>query len=121
SGQDESLWDEEDGFFYDSLHFDDGRHLRLKVRSCVGIVPLFAVETLELGTLTHLPEFTQRMNWFLENRTSLVKNLTCSDTHGACHRRLLAVVDPERLRRVLAKLLDENEFLSPHGIRALSR
>jgi hypothetical protein len=120
-GDEENLWDEEDGFFYDSLHFSDGRHLRLKIRSCVGIIPLFAVETLEVASLLKLPGFNKRMAWFLENRPDLAKEVTCDGQGGACERRLLSVVTPEMLRRILSRLCDEAEFLGPHGVRALSK
>jgi len=120
-GNDESLWDEEDGFFYDSLHFSDGRHLRLKIRSSVGLIPLFAVTTLEVSSLLKLPGFNKRMAWFLENRPDLAKDVTCRGESGVCERRLLSVVTPEMLRRVLARMLDESEFFGDHGIRALSK
>src|SRR5579872_461048 len=120
-GDDENLWDEEDGFFYDSLHFSDGRHERLKIRSGVGLIPLFAVETLEVSSLFKLPGFSKRMAWFLENRPDLAKDVTCNGKSGACERRLLSVVTPDMLRRVLARVLDESEFLGKYGIRALSK
>lgn len=117
----ESLWDDEDGFFYDNLHFSDGQHIRMKVRSCVGLIPLFAVETLESAFLAKMPGFSKRMDWFTMNRPDLAKEATRGGDDNARDRRLLSVVDPERLRRVLAKMLDEQEFLGPHGIRAVSR
>ncbi len=120
-GDDESLWDEADGFFYDALHFSDGRHERLKIRSAVGLIPLFAVETLEVASLFKLPGFNKRMAWFLENRPDLAKDVTCSGKSGACERRLLSIVTPEMLRRILERMLDESEFLGDHGIRALSK
>ncbi len=120
-GDDETLWDEEDGFFYDSLHFSDGRHLRLKIRSGVGLIPLFAVETLEISSLFKLAGFNKRMAWFLENRPDLAKDVTCNGDGGACERRLLSIVSPDMLRRILDKMLDEAEFLGDHGIRALSK
>jgi hypothetical protein len=116
-----SLWDEEDGFFYDVLHLPDGSHHRLKVRSMVGLIPLFAVETLEPEMLDKLPDFKRRLEWFIANRPDLTRNVACMRTPGMGERRLLAVVWPERLTRVLEKMLDESEFLSPFGIRALSR
>lgn len=120
-GDNESLWDEEDGFFYDSLHFSNGDHLRLKIRSAVGLIPLFAVETLEVASLFKLPGFSRRMAWFLENRPDLAKDVTCSGRNGVCERRLLSIVTPEMLRRILERMLDEAEFLGDHGIRALSK
>ncbi len=123
------LWDETDGFFYDMLHLPDDHHLRLKVRSIVGLIPLFAVEPLEPETLELLPNFKRRMEWFIRNRPTLKYNVACMETEGVGARRLLALCfatplasgAPNKLRRILAKLLDEDEFLSPYGIRALSK
>jgi hypothetical protein len=120
-GTEESLWNREDGFFYDTLHFPDGRTLPLKVRSFVGLIPLFAIETLEMSLLFKLPGFARRFNWFLENRPDLSKNVTCNGAAGACERRMLSIVTPDQLRLILGRMLDENEFLGPYGIRALSR
>jgi hypothetical protein len=116
-----NLWDEEDGFFYDVLHLPDGQHHSLKVRSMVGLIPLFAVETLDPEDLERLPAFKRRMQWFLDNRSDLTDGVMRKEAPGAGERYLLSVVDPERLRRVLRIMLDEREFLSAHGIRALSR
>jgi hypothetical protein len=115
------LWDEEEGFFYDVLHLPQGKPLPMKVRSMVGLIPLFAVETLEPELLDHLPDFKRRMSWFINNRSDLTKNVACMRTPGNGERRLLSIVDKDQLRRVLSYLLDENEFLSPYGIRAISR
>ncbi len=115
------LWDEEDGFYYDVLHTSDGQHIPLKVRSMVGLIPLFAVETLEPEMLENLPGFRRRMEWFINNRPDLTGNVASMATPGRKHRRLLSVVNRERLRRVLSMMLDEEEFLSPYGVRALSR
>ena len=116
-----SLWNEEDGFFYDVLHLPDGSHQPLKIRSMVGLIPLFAVETLEPEMLQGLPGFERRLNWFVNNRPDLTQNVASMETPGIGKRRLLAVVWPDRLRRVLKVMLDETEFLSEYGIRALSR
>jgi hypothetical protein len=116
-----SIWNEEDGFYYDLLRFPDRSSFPMKIRSMVGLIPLFAIETLEPEMLDKLPGFKRRMDWFIENRHDLTSNVACMRTTGRRERRLLAVVDEERLRRVLQVMLDENEFLSPHGIRALSR
>jgi hypothetical protein len=116
----EGMWDETDGFFYDVLHHE-GNQRCLKVRSMVGLIPLFAVETLEPAALEKLDGFSRRMQWFIENRPDLTKNVACMSTEGMGDRRLLSVVDANQLRRVLRFMLDENEFLSPYGIRALSR
>jgi hypothetical protein len=116
-----SLWDEEDGFYYDVLHLENGDHFPLKVRSMVGLIPLFAVETLEPDTLARLPEFARRLEWFVHHRQNLTANVACMRTPGSDERRLLSIVDQPRLRRVLQVMLDEREFLSPYGIRAVSR
>lgn len=115
------LWDEEDGFFYDCLRLENGARLPLKVRSMVGLVPLFAVETLEPEMLARLPGFTRRLEWFIDHRGDLTDNVACMRTPGRGERRLLSVVSAGRLRRVLRYMLDEREFLSPFGVRALSR
>jgi hypothetical protein len=115
------LWDEADGFYYDVLHLPDGQHFPLKVRSMVGLIPLFAVETLEPELLARLPGFKRRLEWFIDNRPDLTRNLACMRTPGHEEQRLLSIVDRDRLRRVLRYMLDEEEFLSPYGIRALSR
>jgi mannosylglycerate hydrolase MGH1-like protein len=115
------LWNDEDGFFYDVLHLPDGTRHPLRVRSMVGLIPLFAVETLEPEVLDRLPGFKRRLEWFLANRPDLTANVACMRTPGRAERRLLAVVDRDRLRRVLQVMLDEREFLSPYGIRALSQ
>jgi len=114
------LWDEKDGFYYDVLHRDNGTELQLKIRSMVGLIPLFAVETVEPGRIESFPGFARRLDWFIENRPDLTEGVACMETPGHGGRRLLAVVDPEKLGRVLAHLLDEEQFLSPYGIRALS-
>jgi hypothetical protein len=116
-----SLWDDVDGFYYDVLHAGNGDHLPLRVRSMVGLIPLFAVETIEPEVLEKLPSFARRLEWFIENREDLTENVACMRTKGTGERRLLSIVTRERLRRVLQVMLDENEFLSPYGIRALSR
>jgi hypothetical protein len=115
------LWDETDGFFYDVLKFPDGSKYPMRVRSMVGLIPLFAVETLEPEMLERLPGFKRRLEWFIDNRPELVKNVACMRTRGISERRLLAIVCPDQLRRVLQTMLDEREFLSPYGIRALSQ
>jgi hypothetical protein len=116
-----SLWDQEDGFFYDVLHLPEGKPYPMKVRSMVGLIPLFAVETLEPELIDRLPDFKRRMEWFINNRTDLTQNVACMRTPGNAERRLLSIVDREQLRKVLRVMLDENEFLSPYGIRAVSR
>ncbi|BAC89109.1 MGH1-like glycoside hydrolase domain-containing protein [Gloeobacter violaceus] len=118
-GEGIALWDEEDGFFYDVLHLDD-RHLCLKVRSMVGLIPLYAIETLGPETLGRLPNFKRRLEWFVRNRPDLRRNVACMETAGIGAYRLFAIVSGDKLERVLRRLLDEDEFLSPHGIRAVS-
>ena len=114
------LWDETDGFFYDVLKFPDGGHYPMKIRSMVGLIPLFAVETIEPELLDRLPGFKRRLEWFVDNRPDLVGNVACMRTRGMGERRLLSIVGRDRLKRVLQLMLDEAEFLSPYGIRALS-
>jgi hypothetical protein len=121
-GDDEiKLWDQQDGFFYDVLHLPEGKPYPMKVRSMVGLIPLFAVETLEPELLDRLPDFKRRMEWFIGNRPDLTQNVACMRTPGNAERRLLSIVDQDQLRKVLHIMLDENEFLSPYGIRAISR
>ncbi len=119
--EDIRLWDEQDGFFYDVLHLPKGTPVPMKVRSMVGLIPLFAVETLEPELLDQLPDFRRRMEWFINNRPDLTENVACMRTPGHSERRLLSIVSREQLRRVLRFMLDENEFFSPYGIRAISR
>jgi hypothetical protein len=116
-----SLWDEDDGFYYDVLHMQGGGNIPLKLHSMVGLIPLFAVATIEPEVLDRLPNFKKRMYWFIENRPDLIGNVSCMHTPGEGERRLLSVAYRERLEKVLNRMLDEDEFLSPHGIRALSR
>jgi hypothetical protein len=118
------LWDEEEGFYYDQLHLE-GLSVPLKVRSMVGLVPLFACEILEDDVVAALPAFRKRMQWFLENRPDLARYISYmaepQENGEAHHHRLLAVPSRERLVRVLRYVLDETEFLSPYGIRSVSK
>jgi hypothetical protein len=116
-----AMWDEEDGFYYDILRLPGGEHFPMKIRSMVGLIPLFAVETMEPEVVDQLPGFKRRMEWFIRNRPDLTANVASMSTPGRGERRLLSLIDPTRLRRVLRRMLDEAEFLSDHGIRALSR
>ena len=128
-GEKTQLWDNEDGFFYDVLHLPNGEKIRLKVRSMVGLIPLFAVTTLEPEVLNKLPSFKKRLEWFINNRPDLKKNVACMETRGLGARRMLALCyvtldrfEPkDKLRRILEKLLDQKEFFGDYGIRALSR
>jgi hypothetical protein len=115
------MWDEEDGFYYDVLHMQDDGHFPLKVRSMVGLIPLFAVETLEPKVCNKLQGFKRRLEWFVEHRKDLTHNVACMNTPGVGERRLLSIVGEEQLRQILKVMLDEREFLSPYGIRAISR
>ncbi len=115
------LWDQEDGFFYDVLHTDDGERKRMKVRSMVGLIPLFAVETIEPDALARMPAFKRRLEWFVEHRSDLIANVACMITPGVGERRLMSIVDEKQLRAILRLMLDEQEFFSPYGVRALSR
>ncbi len=119
--EDTQLWNERDGFYYDVLHLEDHRNIPVKVRSMVGLIPLFAVETVEEKWLDHLPELKKRTDWFLKNRSDLTDDIACMQQPGRENRRLLAIVTKEQLRSVLRYMLSENEFLSDYGIRALSR
>jgi hypothetical protein len=116
-----SLWDEEDGFYYDVLHLPNGEEHFLKIRSMVGLIPLFAVETLEPEIVDRLPGFKRRMQWFIDNHPDVPEHIemTQRSAHGV--RRLLSLVSRKQLKRVLSRMLDETEFFSPYGIRALSR
>ncbi|MGE5801099.1 MAG: MGH1-like glycoside hydrolase domain-containing protein, partial [Gemmatimonadota bacterium] len=120
-GEGHDLWDDQDGFFYDVLHTPDDGRMPLRIRSLVGLIPLLAVQTLEPKLLERLDGFHRRLEWFVQHRSDLTANVACMHTRGHQERRLLAIVDRERLRRVLRVMLDEREFLSPFGIRAISR
>ena len=114
------LWDEDDGFFYDVLRLPNGRVEPLKVRSMVGLIPLFAVGTVGENDLEALPRFRARLQWFVRNRPDLCGTIAEMSEVGPNQRRILSILNAERLRRVLRLMLDETEFLSPYGIRALS-
>ena len=116
-----SLWDEEDGFYYDVLHLPNGEDHFLKVRSMVGLIPLFAVETLEPEAIDKLPGFKRRMQWFIDNHPDVPDHIDMSQSSPRGTRLLLSLVSKKQLGRVLSRMLDESEFLSPYGIRALSR
>jgi mannosylglycerate hydrolase MGH1-like protein len=120
AGQDIQLWNREDGFYYDVLRLSNGRSFPMRVRSLVGLFPLFAVETIESEVIDTLPGFKQRMQWFIDNLPEFSECIETRTTATAI-RRFLSLVSQERLRRVLTVMLDESEFLSPYGIRSLSR
>ena len=117
------LWNEEDGFYYDQIYVD-GQRIPLRVRSMVGLIPLFAVEVLNDEVIKELPGFQKRLNWFLNYRRDLAQHISYMETrdeHASGGRHLLAIPSRQRLQRVLRYVLDENEFLSPHGVRSLSK
>ncbi|MCU0545468.1 MAG: glucosidase [Oscillatoriaceae cyanobacterium Prado104] len=116
-----NLWDDADKFFYDVLHLPHGERHHLKVRSMVGLVPLFAVETLDANVLDSFPGFRKRFEWFIKNRPHLQENIASLDLTGSGNKHLLAIVSPEKLKSILQRMLDETEFLSSYGIRSVSR
>ncbi len=116
-----SLWDEQDGFYYDLLRATDGASLSLRVRSMVGLVPLFATTTLEPDSPERFGAFWRRARWFLENRPELAAHCPLMDVPGHGERRLLSLVSRPKLERILSRMLSTEEFLSPYGIRSLSR
>jgi hypothetical protein len=116
-----SLWDDEDGFYYDVLQLPNGEEHFLKIRSMVGLIPLFAVETLEPEIVDRLPGFKRRMQWFIDNHPDMPEHIETTERSARGVRRLLSLVSRTRLKRVLERMLDESEFLSPYGVRALSR
>jgi hypothetical protein len=118
---DGGLWNEDDQFFYDVLNLPDGRLIPLKVRSMVGLIPLFAVETLEHELLEALPDFHARLEWFLNYKPGLAKLVSRWNDCGHCERHLLSLLRAHRMKAVLRRLLDETEFLSDFGVRAISR
>lgn len=115
------LWDEEDGFYYDQLKLRSGEQVPLKTRSLVGLLPLIAVEILEESHVSQLPGFLKRMQWFLNHRKDLEKVISYCEFRKEHHHRLLAIPSKERLVKLLSYMLNEEEFLSPYGIRSLSK
>jgi hypothetical protein len=115
------LWDDNDGFFYDRLKLPDGNSQLMRVRSIVGLIPLYAVDTIEPSVIAKLPGFTKRMDWFVQHRPDLSRNVASFSEEGVGLRRLLSVLSKDKLVRVLEKMLDETEFLSPYGIRSVSK
>jgi hypothetical protein len=116
----DTMWDEEDGFFYDVLRMPNGDAFRLKVRSMVGLLPLIAVAIFEDDITSSLPNFAKSAKLFMTRHPELAANLHMPGTQGLAGRRLLSTVNEEKLRRILTSMLDEKEFFGPHGIRALS-
>jgi hypothetical protein len=116
-----SLWDEEDGFYYDMLESSGKQPLKIKIQSMVGLIPLFAVEVLEPDLMAKMPEFEKRMNWFLDNQPELASLVSRWKEPGVGERRLLSLLRGSRMKKLLKRMLSENEFLSPYGIRSLSK
>ncbi len=117
----QGLWNEEDGFFYDHLLSPDGRQVSIPIRSLVGLIPLTAVVTGDDRLLARFPTFRRRMEWFLAHRKDLTSACASMARHGEEERILLSIVKPDQLTRLLRFVLDESEFLSPYGIRSISR
>ena len=116
-----ALWSDEDRFFYDVVHLPDGSSQRLGVRSLVGLMPLLAVDVLQGHVLDDMAEFTRRMHWFIRNRPTLAENLASVDAPGMDHCHIVSVLSEDKLRGILSYLLNPDEFLSPYGIRSLSK
>jgi hypothetical protein len=116
-----NLWDEEDEFFYDVLHTANNERYRMKVRSMVGLIPLFAVEVLDQELFDSNPQFTERLQWFLKYRPDLANLISRWTDKGKGERHLLSLLRGHRMKRLLKRMLDEKEFLSPYGVRALSK
>jgi hypothetical protein len=116
-----NLWDEEDEFFYDVLHTSNDQRVKMKIRSMVGLIPLFAVEVLDQELFDAMPEFTERLQWFLRHRPDLANLISRWTEKGKGERHLLSLLRGHRMKRLLKRMLDETEFLSPYGIRALSK
>ncbi len=121
SGNGWGLWDDRDGFYYDQVVGPDGERTPVRVRSLVGLVPLFAVQAVRAEAFTALPAFERRLEWFVAHRPELAGCVASLTRDGTEQRRLLAVVSEDRLKRILAVMFDEDEFLSDHGIRSLSK
>ncbi|HWJ36360.1 MAG TPA: hypothetical protein VNR70_13905 [Steroidobacteraceae bacterium] len=115
------LWDEKDQFYYDVLNLPDDIRVRLRIRSMVGLIPLFAVETLEPELLERLPGFHKRLEWFLAHRPDLARLVSYWQSPGRGQRRLLSLLRGHRMKKLLRRMLDESEFLSDYGVRAMSR
>lgn len=121
AGKHVSLWDEDDGFFHDILRYPDGSYQQLSVRSLVGIIPLYAVERLEKNWIEPFSDFRRRFAWFLNNRQDLVQSCCYPVTRSTGEAHVLAVFDQHQLLRLLQRVFDSEEFLSPYGIRSLSK
>ena len=120
-GEKDGLWNEEDGFFYDVLQLADGDSIALKLRSIVGLIPMFAVEIIEHQTLEKLESFRTRMDWILKNKPELAKLVSHWEVEGKGRKHLMSILRKTRLTKILTKMLDEKEFLSEFGIRSMSK
>lgn len=120
-GRDYSLWDEKDGFFYDVLRYPDGSFHKFRVRSLVGLIPLYAIERLEMDWVEPFSEFKSNLEWFVRNRQDIVQRCCHLVEHNGMKVYVLAIVDEDQLKRILQRIFDESEFLSDAGIRSLSK
>ena len=115
------LWNDEDGFFYDVLQLADGSSIPLRLRSIVGLIPLFAVEIIDHQLLENMPKFQERMNWILKNKKELANLVSHWEVEGQGRKHLMSILRKQRLTKVLKRMLDPQEFYSPYGIRAMSK
>jgi hypothetical protein len=115
------MWDNEDEFFYDTIRMPGEKSLRMKVRSMVGLIPLFAVEVIDDKILQSLPEFAKRLNWLLEKRPDLAALVSRWHEKGSDQKHLLSLLRGHRVKRLLCRMLDETEFLSEYGVRSISK
>jgi hypothetical protein len=120
-GRGYQLWDEEDGFFYDVLRYPSGQFHKFEVRSLVGLIPLYAIDVLDETNLKDMPIFVTDVHWFIKNRPDLVGQACYTETRDGRRRDVLSIVDQHQLEKLLKRVWDESEFLSPGGIRSLSK